>query len=127
MTEQVKAAVLLVLQRATLDGFADIEMRTNQCCSLTRFQIFVNRIAEFISADNYPFNDRWNYRHITKFPLERLVDKKLIDWAMKELAQTPVCKICGSIDLEPDPSGHYNHAQQYDGAPLVCKNIHPNE
>jgi hypothetical protein len=51
---------------------------------------------------------------------ERSKEFEKIAEAMARQLPPPTCKVCGSADLYPDPSGYYWDAVRWDGAPLLC-------
>lgn len=119
MTSEVKEAVLAVLRQSQY-GICQKTSHRSIYTSLKHWQKAINRLMIWLGGDP-PFMDSLNYINITCMPLYCLVDVKLINEAMKELAGDSECQICGSKNLEADPAGYYCHAYAFDGAPLLCR------
>jgi hypothetical protein len=122
MTDEVKKAVLAVLRQSE-GGFAQPIGRWSVHTGLPRWKRFLNWLALKLGADQKPFTDPLNFGKWDMRPLSDVAEPHLIERAMRELAGEPVCRVCGGKDLVPDPAGYYCHAENYDGAPLLCRNM----
>jgi hypothetical protein len=114
-----KEAVLAVLRQSQF-GFAKTYARWSTGTSLTRFQRLFNWLAKKLGADQTPFTDQFNFSRCEVLSLKSVANVEAINEAMRELADSPVCKVCGSKNLVPDPAGYYCDAVNYDGGPLMC-------
>ncbi len=121
MDDQTKRAVLAVLRRST-SGLADVEARGCTTCGLSWLARLANRLMVAFGGRE-PFVDPFNYSRVAVRPLAAVADAGLIDRAMRELAEPPVCRHCGGTTLADDPADYHRDAVRHDGAPLLCLGV----
>lgn len=121
LTEEERDAVLDALRKVTTRGYAFTTARWSVGTGLTRWQRFFNWLAKRLGADREPFKDPYNFKEIEAV---RLADAEPfpLESAMRKLAPSSVCRICGSTNLAADPSGYYEHAKAWHGGSLLCLN-----
>lgn len=123
MNNEVKEAVVKVL-RESFNGFSNEVCHYSSNSSLSLWKKWFNKLSFFLGAEQAPFIDELNYQKIICKPLCAVVYTPLINKALEELSAKPVCSVCGSDELEPDPAGYYHHAKDSRGAPLMCSKEH---
>lgn len=120
MTNQEKNVVLTVLQEVYHGGIAYTHGNASCVNGLSWWKRLINWLLR--GADKQPFTDPLNYTRITRKMVKDIVDTNVLVSAMKQLApDPPVCKQCGGTKLVVDTAGHFCHATDWRGAPLLCK------
>jgi hypothetical protein len=112
-TDPEEAAIVReTLKTAIKCGFAIRTGKASSCINLSWWKRWVNSWRLW---DQPPFIDLDNWSKTEQMPCDPRVKDIL-----KAITPQPVCRKCGSKNLDADPSGYYWHAERWDGAPLLC-------